>query len=575
MPQPGETPVPKPDGDQSKESSRNEAAGRPLPDGPGGLARPATGPETVPETGQQPGRRRRRLGLAAAVVAVVAVAGAAPFAWQQLGGSQEGKPRQDALSGPAKTTPAADFDDDGLQDTYATGDSGGGVSVVYGHKSGPDADSEKDGGSDEGDFRKEGAKQGQDGEAPEGERRQRIDLDSPGVPEKEQLGVAFGEHAVARDIDKDGYTDLVASLKSYRKDPRSGLIALWGSPKGLSGGTYLQGTPGDYLSSNGGRDDPLVAGDFTGDGHTDLVVRTGSERGLLKGPFSREGKPAERAAVPDPFPEAGAGAEFLGAYAGDLNGDGTDDLIDTHATADDGVGGGRVESAYMAGGDDGFAEPDTSRLPGIASATTGDVDKDGYADVVLRRFSKGSAPDSGVDGPVEVFHGSEEGPDPERRTEIDQDSPGVPGEKTGSFGDALDAGDANGDGYADVAVGAGRSLRDEGRSSVTVLRGGPEGLTGRGARVVEEPSSSPEPAPEDGRTVGNVFGGAVRLADTDGDGKGDLAVGAPVTNTYEGALWIFPAEKDGWPEDAARSYGPRDFGGPDVPDDDQLGANVG
>ncbi|MEK8170660.1 FG-GAP repeat protein [Streptomyces sp. M19] len=37
------------------------------------------------------------------------------------------------------------------------------------------------------------------------------------------------------------------------------------------------------------------------------------------------------------------------------------------------------------------------------------------------------------------------------------------------------SGDVDGDGYADVAVSAPVSLLDEGRSSVTVLRGGPRG----------------------------------------------------------------------------------------------------
>jgi hypothetical protein len=221
------------------------------------------------------------------------------------------------------------------------------------------------------------------------------------VPGKESKGVVFAQHTVARDIDKDGHTDLLASVQAMGgkdKETPAGLIALWGSSKGLSGGTYLKDVPEDYQST-GADDDPLVAGDFTADGHPDLVVRAGDEQGLVKGPFSRDGKPAGTGNVPNPFSGAAPGAAFVGAYAGDLDGDGTDDLIHSQTVEDDGAGGGEVQTSYVTGGPDGFGKPDTERLPGIETATTGDVDKDGYTDIVLRRFAKGSAPDTAVNGP--------------------------------------------------------------------------------------------------------------------------------------------------------------------------------
>ena len=262
MPQPGDIPGPQPSGD------RQEVPAPEASDSPIGSAEPNGGRRTH--------SWRRRMGFA--VVAVtVAVAGAAPFAWQALSESEgekpkpgaeacrgpadtASKPNPEACSGPAGTAPAADFDSDGVQDTYATGESGGGVFVAYGRKGGADGDAGRE------------------------ECRRRLTLDSPGVPGKEGRGVAFGAHTVARDIDKDGYTDLVASVMSYRSDARSGLIALWGSSKGLSGGTYLKGMPKDYLGTGIG-DDPLVAGEFTGDDDADLVVRVGTrQRYAVTGP---------------------------------------------------------------------------------------------------------------------------------------------------------------------------------------------------------------------------------------------------------------------------------------------------
>lgn len=518
------------------------------PDSTATAAAPTAG--TAPRSGRTAGRRT---GVAVAGAALLVVAaGAAPFAWQALDGEADGKtkPRPAALSGPAGTEPAADFDADGIQDVHATGETGGAVFVAYGSK------------DDDG--------------AGKGGRLQRLALDSPGVPGEEGKGVIFAQQTVARDLDEDGYTDLVAAVKRLDDEDAGtppGLIALWGSAKGLSGGTYLEDVPDDY-QSNGPADDPLVAGDFTADGTTDLVLRVGSEKGLLKGPFSRDGKPSGTGEAPNPFPETGQDAGFVGAYAGDMNGDGTDDLIHSHVLEQDGVGGGKVRTSYVKGGPGGFGKPDTKRLPGIETAATGDVDKDGYTDVVLRRYAKNAGPDSAATGPVEVFHGSKDGPDPDRHTEIDQDTPGVPGKKHDVFGTDLATGDVNDDGYADVAAGAPMSTLDKAKSSVTVLRGGPDGLTGRGARRVEEPAAAPKPPEDDGRTIGNRFGHAVRLGDVNADGKADLAVGAPVTELYRGALWVVPGDGRTWPGEGARHHRPEDFKGEGETDDAQLGADV-
>ncbi|MFG3255074.1 FG-GAP and VCBS repeat-containing protein [Streptomyces sp. NPDC048172] len=507
------------------------------------------------------GPARRRLGFVAVALAVVVIA-AVPLIWGSLGGGdseEEPKPRRKALAGPGGTAPVADFDKDGTQDVYTTGEVGGGpVSVVYGAR--------------EGDER----------------RRARLDLDSPGVPGGEGKGVSFGALTAARDFDGDGYTDLAASVEAGRKKSKlpegthGGLVVLWGSPKGLSGGSYVKDVPDSYPSTPLG-DAPLVAGDMDGDGHSDLVIGIGGKRDLVKGPFRRDGSTGGTAAVPAPFRDPENGDQLVTAFAADLNGDGSDDLISSHATEDDGMGSGKVETSWTAGGPDGFAKPDTGLLPGIQASTTGDVDKDGYPDLILRRYAKGAAPDSAGSGPVEVFHGSEEGPDPSRHTELDQDSPGVPGhkEKYGQFASALEAGDADGDGYADVAVStpAGEDAQsegdDKGKNGVTVLYGGAKGLTGRGARVVEEPASSRKEGREHKETTtGTRFGAAFRMGDVNGDGHADLTIGAPRTGGFEGALWIFPARDGTWPQDAARQYRPRDFGDGPAPDDETLGAHV-
>ncbi|MEU5835900.1 FG-GAP and VCBS repeat-containing protein [Streptomyces diacarni] len=484
---------------------------------------------------RQRSSRRRNGRIAVAAAATVVVAAAVPLAWDGVTGSASDPAAGHRHTGPAKTAPQADFDNDGNADLVALSDFADHLAVNYG--------------SDDA---------GRTG------RRQLIGQEATGTPSKRGDGVGFGEHAVTRDLDGDGYTDLVADVDTYgapKKDgAHSGALVLWGSDDGLEAdsGTYLDDVPDNFSVDQPGKH-TLVGGDFDGDGHADLVVQVGDGKGLLKGPFTRDGRAASTAEVPrQPLPE---GASLSDTVAGDLNGDGIDDLVSTHEYEDNAAGGGK-KSAYLAGSGDGFEKPDTSALPGLApGAAVGDVDKDGHADLVARRHPEGAAADSSVDGPVEVFYGSAEGPEPDdaRHTEIDQDTEGVPGRKADEeqFGGALDAGDWNGDGYADVAVGTPDQSRPEKKDgpsagAVTLLKGGPKGLTGRGAQLVARPTAGTQdagdretagaqgaedaPAPEDG----DRFGGAVRLLDADGDGNSDLAAGAPGQGG-SGTAWVLPS----------------------------------
>ncbi|WP_119295558.1 hypothetical protein [Streptomyces sp. YIM 130001] len=528
--------------------------------------------ETTPEPAPEgPSRHRRRLALVAAAVAVAVIA-AVPLLWGSLSGddteAEDPKPRSAALEGPAGTSPVADFDNDGTQDVHSTGEGrvGRGVYVIYGSHKGRSGSDKAKSGAD-----KAGSGVGEQG-------RIRMTLDSPGVPGAEGDGVGFGGLTVARDFDGDGYTDLAASVETWRKKSKlpggthGGIVVLWGSPKGLDGGSYLDGVPKNYLRTSLD-EDQLVAGDMNGDGHSDLVLRLGSRQGLLKGPFGRDGSTGGTAAVPAPLPDTDG---LVGVFAADLDGDGSDDLISSHGTDPEGMDSGKVETSWTAGGPDGFRKPDTDVLPGIQTATFGDVDKDGFTDFIMRRYPKDVGPESGRTGPLEVFPGSEQGPDPERRTELDQDSPGVPGHKRefDGFAGTIDAGDADGDGYADVAASASLG-EDDGRNGVVLLHGGPEGLTGRGAGLAEEPASSRKEAREQDEThPRSGFGSGLRLGDTDGDGSGDLTIGASRTGDFDGALWTFPARDGKWPQDTARLHRPGDFAHGPGPKSDTLGSDV-
>ncbi|MFF4400321.1 FG-GAP and VCBS repeat-containing protein [Streptomyces sp. NPDC001480] len=435
----------------------------------------------------------------------------------------------------------ADFNGDGYADLAVAASSGkvggharaGYVSVVYGSAKGLDT-----------------------------KHRQIISQDTAGIPGSAEADDYFGSGLALGDLDGDGYADLVvgAGGEDVGSVQNAGtLTVVWGGRQGLSGGKAVAtGVAGDRVNAQ-----YIAVGDYNGDGHLDVATATR----LLVGPFSRTAGATHS-----------AGLSFDSDYAtddlaaGDVDHDGVTDLVALiHDYGEDGEPvGHRV--VYLHGTGAGPGDPvtlrkaDGTKVPGGASLGIGDVNRDGYADIVVGRPLDGSEEDA-VDparlgGQVGVVYGSAAGPDASRTTVINQNTAGVPGasEAGDGFGWGVSVADVNGDGYADVAVGSPNEDIGEVASAgaVTVLRGGRGGLTGSGAVSFNQDSAGVPGTAEQN----DFFGSHTALVDTDHDGRAELYVGAPGENTFDGAAWAFRSTGTGPTASGSVSFGPATLGAP-------------
>jgi cysteine-rich repeat protein len=295
--------------------------------------------------------------------------------------------------------------------------------------------------------------------------------------------------------------------------------------------------------------------DFNGDGYSDVVVGAPSAGGgsaLLAGAaFVYAGSatgitPTAALRIDNPMPQTGALFGWSVASAGDLNADGYADLVvgapsqDAPAVDEGNVfvflgaaaGLPTVPTVVL---DSPLGEPGADFGRSVAGA--GDVDGDGFADLLVG--APGTDGATLDDGAAYLFYGSAAGvalaPDV---TLADRD-----GEPGGAFGAAVaTAGDLNADGYADLVVGAPLAdsvAVDEGRA--WVFLGSATGPVTATALRLDDPGSQ----------AGAHFGWSVATAgDINVNGNSELLVGAPGQSNFaagEGNIFVYYGTPSGVP----------------------------
>ncbi len=327
-----------------------------------------------------------------------------------------------------------------------------------------------------------------DVEGPSADGDQIWHQDTPDVAGPAEVGDHFGASLVSGDFDGDGYGDLAVAAPDdgVGAMARAGVVnVIYGSRNGLNGNRTqmwhkdVAGLAG-AAATDAGFGTALAAGDFNGDGRGDLVI----------------GAPGENGA-------AGALSALYGSRGGL-----TTAASDHFRMGTDGIGGSSLPDA-------GFG----------AALATGDFNDDGYDDVAV------GAPGYEVRGlrnagTVVVILGSAEGLVTAGHQVIDQRGAvwGVPhaGDR---FGEAVEAGDFDGDGFADLVIGVpGEMRRGFARAGlVTVLFGSADSVTAAGQqRWAQSSPGVPGAAEKNDR-----FGAALSVGDYDDDGFADLAIGSP------------------------------------------------
>jgi hypothetical protein len=357
-----------------------------------------------------------------------------------------------------------------------------------------------------------------------------------------QASAKFGEWTAAGDVNGDGFDDAIITATGFSGEASGeGRAYLFlGGPAGLASSPAWTADPTDQAGARFGA--CAAVGDVNGDGFADVLVtadrataeaaREGRAYLYLGGPDGLSPTPAWTA---DPTDQADARFGYSCAIVGDVDGDGFDDVV---------VGALRWSSALLAEGRaylfrGGLAGLETSpswtsdpadqagALFGTTVASAGDVDGDGFTDVLI-----GATQFDGEvvnEGGAFLFRGGPWG------LSATPDLVLHPGNQTNAnFGNAVrSAGDVNADGYGDVLIGEyswSGTANSQGRAHLYL--GGAAGL-------------SPTPAwtPADVARISAAFGNdPFGIGDVNGDGHADVVIsayGADGDVAQEGAVYLY------------------------------------
>ena len=331
-------------------------------------------------------------------------------------------------------------------------------------------------------------------------------------------GVAGWSVAIG-DANGDGFDDVLVGEPLFDSNglTDNGRVELYlGGEAGLASTPVWSGV--GQLGDAGAGVSVAMGQDINGDGLGDIVVGVNHDDQVYVWYGRADWSTAS--SVPDQIVQGPTIGEQFGssvAFAGDVNGDGFADVVvgspNTTTLTPPGFtphpGAGRSSLCYGSRSGLGapswfFAETQDNAHEGVCVASAGDVNGDGYSDVIT---GAGSWDSTATDqGRAHVFLGGPGGLATTPQAEL------VGSGASWFFGNAVAGiGDFDGDGYGDVAIGA---YGANGTGKVFLYKGGPSGVSAGPGFSATGPSAN------------GAFAAAVAPAgDVNGDGYSDLVVG--------------------------------------------------
>ncbi|ATL25193.1 FG-GAP-like repeat-containing protein [Streptomyces formicae] len=362
---------------------------------------------------------------------------------------------------------------------------------------------------------------------------------------------AAAPRTATSDFNGDGYPDLAVGVPdgTVGGKAKAGYVnVVWGGPKGVGAHGSIrvtQATPevpgspeaGDRFGAS------VALTDLNGDGIAELLVGVPGEdvtdRGTDAGMViavggSKNGPGPASSVLTGPSPSAAYGASVVAA---DLTGGGNKAIV---------IGGKDKVVARVIQGEDSMvttvvAAPMGGRAPVL---TTGDFDSDGLADLGVAYWTEG---EPSTQSHVRLWKWDADRSEPANFWNTD--NAGVT---------ALAAGDFDGDGHDDLALGECREIADENiddpcgpeklakGGGIHIHYGSPAGGSfGTRAQTLNQDTAGVPGVAEDG----DRFGAALAVTDVNRDGRDDLIAGAPGeaigSEAGAGAAWLLRGSAQG------------------------------